>query len=43
MVWAMENLIISLDKARSVVIGTRIGTLEQVPGRIAASITPIGC
>jgi hypothetical protein len=35
----MENLSILLDRARRVVLGTRIGALEYVPRRIAAGIT----
>jgi hypothetical protein len=37
--WAMENLSIPLDRARRVVLGTRIGALEYVHRRIAAGIT----
>jgi hypothetical protein len=35
----MENLIISVDRARRVVLGTRITVLEQVSRRITAGIT----
>jgi hypothetical protein len=34
MVWAMENMIIPLDGVHQAVLGTRIGTHENVPGRI---------
>jgi hypothetical protein len=39
---AMENLSIPLDKARRVVLGTTVGVLEHVSGRIAVGITRIG-
>jgi hypothetical protein len=39
----MENLIIPLDRAQRVVLGTRLKHLEYVPGRIAAGNTRIGC
>jgi hypothetical protein len=35
----MENLNTPVDRARRVVLGTRIGILEPVSGRIAAGIT----
>jgi hypothetical protein len=35
----MENLIIPVDRARRVVLGTRIRVIEQISGRIAAGIT----
>ena len=42
-VWAIENLITPLNRAHWVVLGTGLEQLEQVPGRIAAGNTRIGC
>jgi hypothetical protein len=39
----MENLIIPLDRARQLVLGTRLGSLEQFPRRIWDGFTRIGC
>jgi len=37
----MENLIIPLDRARRVVLGTSMEHLEHVPNRISAIFTRI--
>jgi hypothetical protein len=42
-VGTIKNLIIPLDKARRVVLGTRLEHLENVPRRIPAGITRIHC
>ncbi len=42
MVWAIENLIISLDRTHRILLGTGIERLKQLPRRIDAGITRIG-
>jgi len=39
--WAIRNLIIPLDRAHRILLETRIGALEQIPGRIWAGFTRI--
>jgi hypothetical protein len=41
-VWPVGHLIIPLDRAHRVVLGSRLERLEHVPRRIAAGITIIG-
>ena len=41
--WVTENLITPLNRAHRVVLGTGLEQLEDVPERIAAGNTRIGC